>query len=331
MLLFLGSLSSFGSLSSGMTAHAATTGKGVKATKVIDYNADNTNSKNTDTTDSKSDSSEESHGSATKDKKSSANENTENVKDAKSNSNEKKKVNKFKTVTVKSGDTTWKIAKKNSTTVQKIIDDNHLKNNGNLIFVDEKLKVRANDNESNPGKGLKNTGTSSKNKVKRLHSYLNTSASNNTSTSATASNSNSGYQSSQNTNSGYNSQVSQAPKPSYSGSYQSSQNTNTGIQKQSYTANTQSQNSRPSATSYTSNATGSEKAAKEWIASRESGGSYTAVNSSSGAYGRYQLLPSYLHGDYSAANQERTADNYVKGRYGSWQNAKNFWQANGWY
>ncbi|WP_457769256.1 aggregation-promoting factor C-terminal-like domain-containing protein, partial [Lactobacillus gasseri] len=35
--------------------------------------------------------------------------------------------------------------------------------------------------------------------------------------------------------------------------------------------------------------------------------------------------------DYSAANQERVADNYVKSRYGSWTNAQSFWQANGWY
>jgi len=82
---------------------------------------------------------------------------------------------------------------------------------------------------------------------------------------------------------------------------------------------------------YQSATSGSEKAAKEWIAARESGGSYTARNASSGAYGRYQLLPGYLHGDYSAANQERVADTYVKNRYGSWQAAQNFWQANQWY
>ncbi len=43
------------------------------------------------------------------------------------------------------------------------------------------------------------------------------------------------------------------------------------------------------------------------------------------------LSASYLGGDYSAANQERVADNYVKSRYGSWSNAQSFWQANGWY
>ena len=74
---------------------------------------------------------------------------------------------------------------------------------------------------------------------------------------------------------------------------------------------------------------GSEAEAKEWIAQKESGGSYTATN---GRYiGRYQLTDSYLNGDYSAENQERVADAYVVGRYGSWTAAKNFWLNNGWY
>ena len=84
-------------------------------------------------------------------------------------------------------------------------------------------------------------------------------------------------------------------------------------------------------TTYNSSATGNEKAAKEWIAMRESGGSYTARNASSGTYGRYQLTPDKLGGDTSPANQERVADQYVKSRYGSWQKAKNFWMQNHWY
>ena len=71
------------------------------------------------------------------------------------------------------------------------------------------------------------------------------------------------------------------------------------------------------------------QAAKAWIAARESGGNYGATN---GQYiGKYQLSASYLNGDYSAANQERVADQYVASRYGSWQNAQAHWQANGWY
>ena len=82
-------------------------------------------------------------------------------------------------------------------------------------------------------------------------------------------------------------------------------------------------------TAATSTVSGSEAEAKEWIAQKESGGSYTATN---GRYiGRYQLTDSYLNGDYSAENQERVADAYVAGRYGSWSAAKNFWINNGWY
>ena len=78
-----------------------------------------------------------------------------------------------------------------------------------------------------------------------------------------------------------------------------------------------------------STVSGSDAEAKEWIAQKESGGSYTATN---GQYiGRYQLTASYLNGDYSAENQERVADAYVAGRYGSWTAAKNFWLNNGWY
>ena len=82
-------------------------------------------------------------------------------------------------------------------------------------------------------------------------------------------------------------------------------------------------------TAAASTVSGSEAEAKEWIAQKESGGSYAATN---GRYiGRYQLTDSYLNGDYSAENQERVADAYVAGRYGSWTAAKNFWLNNGWY
>ncbi|MFD1392141.1 LysM peptidoglycan-binding domain-containing protein [Lacticaseibacillus jixianensis] len=88
------------------------------------------------------------------------------------------------------------------------------------------------------------------------------------------------------------------------------------------------QPARPSAT-YRSTASGSEAAAKAAIAQRESGGSYTARN---GQYiGKYQLTSSYLKGDYSAANQERVADQYVAGRYGSWSKALAHSNAHGWY
>ena len=72
-----------------------------------------------------------------------------------------------------------------------------------------------------------------------------------------------------------------------------------------------------------------DAAAKEWIAQKESSGSYTAQNGQ--YYGRYQLSLSYLNGDLSPENQEKVANQYVVNGYGSWSAAKNFWLANGWY
>ncbi len=80
---------------------------------------------------------------------------------------------------------------------------------------------------------------------------------------------------------------------------------------------------------YSSNLSAEDAVAKEWIAMKESSGSYDARN---GIYiGRYQLTNTYLNGDYSPENQERVADAYVASRYGSWSAAKAFWLANGWY
>lgn len=65
------------------------------------------------------------------------------------------------------------------------------------------------------------------------------------------------------------------------------------------------------------------------IAQAESGNSYTARN---GQYiGKYQLSASYLHGDYSPANQERVARQYAISRYGSISAAAAFHQAHDWW
>lgn len=81
------------------------------------------------------------------------------------------------------------------------------------------------------------------------------------------------------------------------------------------------------AAAYTPNSS----SAKEWIAMKESTNNYNAVSASGTYVGKYQLTRSYLNGDTSPANQERVADKYVKDRYGSWEKAKAFHQANGWY
>ncbi|EHM00263.1 LysM domain protein [Lentilactobacillus parafarraginis F0439] len=112
-------------------------------------------------------------------------------------------------------------------------------------------------------------------------------------------------------------------QPQYSQAQQSTNN------YASTTANTNT--SSNSNANYSTASTGASDggSAKAWIASHESGGSYSARN---GQYvGKYQLSASYLNGDYSAANQEKVANQYVASRYGSWSAAKSFWQANGWY
>lgn len=103
------------------------------------------------------------------------------------------------------------------------------------------------------------------------------------------------------------------------------QNTQNNYQAQ------QSQSQQAPAQNNNQSYQGSSNWAKEWIAQRESGGSYTAYNPNGGYYGRYQLNPSLVPYGASPAQQEAAADNYVAQRYGSWENAQAFWQRNGWY
>lgn len=121
----------------------------------------------------------------------------------------------------------------------------------------------------------------------------------------------------------YNYNYQAATTPSYS--YNNNNNNN-----YSYNANANTQATTNSGYNYQATGSSSEEAAaKAWIANKESGGSYTATN---GQYiGKYQLSASYLNGDYSAANQERVANQYVTSRYGSWVAAQQFWQSHGWY
>ncbi|WP_203630929.1 LysM peptidoglycan-binding domain-containing protein [Lentilactobacillus fungorum] len=121
------------------------------------------------------------------------------------------------------------------------------------------------------------------------------------------------------------------------GNNQAATTTQAQTTNQTQTSYSQPQTSTQASSNYASNNTTSNYSsaastggsAKAWIANKESGGSYSARN---GQYiGKYQLSASYLHGDYSAANQEKVANQYVASRYGSWSAAQAFWQANGWY
>ena len=163
----------------------------------------------------------------------------------------------------------------------------------------------------------------------------------NTTSTNTANNTNSstaaGYQksTSSSTGTGYATRYSSsANNYGYGSNYNYSYSANTGSgNTSSYSASTTSSSTSAStasaSTSSSTSSSSSEEAAKAWIASKESGGSYTASNGN--YYGKYQLSLSYLNGDTSAANQEKVANSYVQSRYGSWTAAKAFWQANGWY
>lgn len=83
-----------------------------------------------------------------------------------------------------------------------------------------------------------------------------------------------------------------------------------------------------------------ENAARLWIMQHESGGNYKAVNRTNpDVYGAYQLMRAYLakgsdlggDGTLSKKNQDHVAVKYAKQRYGSFQNAKKFWQQHHWW
>lgn len=74
---------------------------------------------------------------------------------------------------------------------------------------------------------------------------------------------------------------------------------------------------------------GADSSAAQQIMMAESSGNPNAQN---GRYrGLFQLDESYLHGDYSVANQKRVFVQYCNQRYGSVENALAFRQAHNWY
>ncbi len=195
------------------------------------------------------------------------------------------------TVTVKSGDTLSQIADENNTTVSSIQSLNSLQNI-HLIFPGQKLVINANNGDAT---------------VSTQQSAQTTQQASQQQTTQQASQQQMTQQASQQ-------QMTQ----------QASQQQMTQQASQQQTSQQQTMQTTQQAV-----ASSSEQAARDWIASRESGGSYTAQNGN--YYGKYQLSSAYLGGDYSAENQERVADSYVLNRYGSWANAKSHWLQNGWY
>ncbi|OTF88499.1 LysM peptidoglycan-binding domain-containing protein [Ligilactobacillus salivarius] len=199
-----------------------------------------------------------------------------------------------KTYTVKAGDSLWKIAQANGLSVDELKSVNHL--TGNLILVGQVLNLEKGQSQDNT----------------QAQTQAPSDAQDNTQAQASQTQAQTPYQ-----------QVQQTQTQ-----IQNRQNLYNWQAKQS--ANNVQSNVQASANSgYTSNVSGSDQAAKAWIAQRESSNNYNARN---GQYiGKYQLSSSYLNGDYSPANQERVADQYVTSRYGSWTGAQQFWQSHGWY
>lgn len=249
------------------------------------------------------------------------------------------------TITVKAGDTLSSLALAHNTTVTSLKETNHLQDE-NKIFVGDKLETGTSINQANntytvvAGDTLSKIADEHNLTVANLKAYNNltsdlimvgqvlqltgqTSVSDNTSvqtqsdTQQTQTAVSQPQQAPQTQTQTYTQP--QAPQPQQAPQAPQTQQTQTYAQPQ------QPQQSQTT----TSQLSGSEEQAKAWIANKESGGSYNARN---GRYiGKYQLDSSYLHGDYSAENQERTAQNYIQSRYGTWQNAQQFWVANGWY
>lgn len=221
------------------------------------------------------------------------------------------------TYTVQSGDTLSGIVQKfglGNDAIDSIATANHLANK-NLIYVGEQLTITDNGQiVAQNGQTLASTtnGAASQN------GSANTAATNNQ--TATTNNTNNNVSTNANNNTSAN-VVSNGSSVAKTGATASTGTSNTALVVNGAADG--------ASTAYTSSVSGNDAAAKAWIAAHESGGSYSAVN---GQYiGKYQLSASYLNGDYSPANQERVADNYVASRYGSWTAAQAFWQSHGWY
>lgn len=205
------------------------------------------------------------------------------------------------TVTVKAGDTVSELANEYNTTIDAIKQQNSLQD-ANVIVVGQKLEIGGTASTSSTTTNTTSTTTSTTSSASTSTSTTSTPAASTSSTTSSA--------------------------PAASTSSTSSAAT-PAVSSSSTTTAAASSNTATSTTSTSTSTSSSESAARAWIAARESGGSYTAKNGQ--YYGKYQLSASYLNGDYSAANQERVANNYVISRYGSWQNAVKHWQTSGWY
>lgn len=225
-------------------------------------------------------------------------------------------------VIVKDGDTLSQIALENGTTVAKLQELNHLSNvneilPGQKILLDAYLKSNSNfslpansDQDSQNQAVIKNdssnTNSLANQNMNNAKNYIPQQVQQNTA--------NTGQKTAQGISNIGNGKEN---------TYQISQN------NANYQNATSINNDSKATPVNSSNMDSNNSEAKAWIAQHESGGNYNATN---GQYiGKYQLSSSYLNGDYSPANQERCADQYVNNRYGNWVNAQQHWMTYGWY
>ena len=209
------------------------------------------------------------------------------------------------TVTVKSGDTISSIAKENNSSVSVIEKANDL-SNINMIYVGQKLEVGENGQvaQAQPKQQVQQSQQQAQAPVQQVQPK----------------------QESAQVEKNDNEQVHVQPQVEQQQQAQPKQTVQAQPKQQ---AQPQQVSQKPAATSNNSGNSSSEDAAKAAIANRESGGSYSASNGQ--YYGKYQLGKSMLNGDLSESNQEKTADNYVNDRYGSWSNALDHSDQYGWY
>ena len=212
------------------------------------------------------------------------------------------------TVTVKSGDTISSIAKENNSSVSVIEKANDL-SNINMIYVGQKLEVGENgqvaqaqpQQQAQPKQQPQQQARAPVQQAQPKQEPAQVEKND-------------------------NEQVQAQPQVKPQQPAQPKQTVQTQPKQQ---AQPQQVSQKPAATSNNSGNSSSEDAAKAAIANRESGGSYSASNGQ--YYGKYQLGKSMLNGDLSESNQEKTADNYVNDRYGSWSNALDHSDQYGWY
>ncbi|CAH0418915.1 LysM peptidoglycan-binding domain-containing protein [Periweissella ghanensis] len=194
-------------------------------------------------------------------------------------------------ITVHQGDTVSKLALENNTTIEAIVNANKL-TDANLIFVNQKLTIPSANNQAPVQKAaVQQQAPVQQAKVQAPAQQA---------------------------------PAQQAPAQQAPAQQQQAPAQQQAPVQQQVAAQAPAQQQAPA-----SNMSSANAAAKQWIASRESGNNYNARNGQ--FIGMYQLSASYLGGDYSPANQERVANQYVQSRYGSWVAAQQFWLSHNWY